>query len=44
MLQLLAQWQLGLAQLEFTVALGVCGYVLARYLRQLWHWGTLVKA
>lgn len=44
MLQQLAQWQLGLAQLEFGVALGVCGYVLARYLRQLWHWGTLVKA
>ncbi len=43
-LQQLAQWQLGLAQLEFMVALGVCSYVLARYLRQLWHWGTLAHA
>lgn len=43
-LQQLAQWQLGLAQLEFTVAMVVCGYVLVRYLRQLWHRGTLVKA
>lgn len=44
MLQQLAQWQLGLAQLEFSVALGVCSYVLARYLRQLWHHVDLVKA
>lgn len=43
-LQQLAQWQLGLAQLEFMVALAVCSYVLARYLRQLWHWGTLAQA
>ncbi|MDZ7871369.1 MAG: hypothetical protein U5L02_19570 [Rheinheimera sp.] len=43
-LQQLAQWQLGLAQLEFSGALGVCAYVLARYLRQLWHWGTLAHA
>jgi tellurite resistance protein TehA-like permease len=43
MLQQLAQWQLGLAQLEFTVALGVCGYVLARYLRQLWQYSEWVK-
>lgn len=34
-LQQLAQWQLALAQLEFVVALTVCGYVLSRYLWQL---------
>lgn len=34
LLQQLAQWQLTLAQLEFVVALLVCGYVLARYLWQ----------
>lgn len=34
-LQQLAQWQLALAQLEFAVALTVCGYVLSRYLWQL---------
>lgn len=35
MLQQLAHWQLALAQLEFAVALTVCGYVLSRYLWQL---------
>ncbi len=34
-LQQLATWQLTLAQLEFAVALTVCGYVLSRYLWQL---------
>lgn len=34
-LQQLAHWQLALAQLEFAVALTVCGYVLSRYLWQL---------
>lgn len=43
LLQQLAQWQMGLAQLEFAVALGVCGYVLTRYLRQLWYHADLVK-
>lgn len=33
-LQQLAHWQLVLAQLEFVVALAVCGYVLSRYLWQ----------
>jgi tellurite resistance protein TehA-like permease len=42
LLQQLAQWQLSLAQLEFGVALGVCGYVLVRYLRQLWRCGNLL--
>lgn len=37
LLQQLAQWQMGLAQLEFGVALGVCGYVLGRYLWQLFQ-------
>lgn len=35
LLQQLAHWQLALAQLEFAVALTVCGYVLSRYLWQL---------
>ena len=34
LLQQLAAWQLMLAQLEFVVAMAVCGYVLARYLSQ----------
>lgn len=35
LLQQLATWQQLLAQLEFVVALTVCGYVLSRYLWQL---------
>lgn len=40
LLQQLAAWQLLLAQLEFVVAMAVCGYVLARYLwqfSQIWR-------
>lgn len=37
-LQQLAYWQLALAQLEFAVALTVCGYVLSRY---LWQFGKV---
>jgi len=40
LLQQLAAWQLLLAQLEFVVAIAVCGYVLARYLwqfSQIWR-------